>query len=42
MLKKVERDEHFDIGAVLKATLGKLLNDRAEHIWAFLSAIMPF
>ena len=27
-----------NIGTVLKATLGKLLRDQMERIWAFLSA----
>ena len=31
-----------NIGTVSRATLGRLLRDGVEHIWAFLSATMPF
>ena len=30
-----------NIGAVSRATLGRLLRDGAEHVWAFSSATMP-
>ena len=29
------------IGTISKATLGKLLRDGVEHIWAFLSTMLP-
>ena len=30
-----------NIGTVSRATLGRLLRDGAEHVWAFPSATMP-
>ena len=31
-----------NIGTVSRATLGRLLRDEAERVWAFPSAMMPF